>query len=126
VQQTKGALPEKGRALITSIGPSRAKTEVELKALTHDQRLARLKQGEEKLRQAAMNPETDISQPWRDEVLSLVAFDAPHSVETIKPCPRAPAAAELECVKNWQNAPANADAPTAIYEGQLNAADGVK
>ncbi len=132
VQQTKGALPEKGRALITSIGPSRAKTEVELKALTHDQRLARLKQGEEKLRQAALNPETDISQPWRDEVLSLVAFDAPHALEGINSAKDAPAinaAAGVvgEAIKNWQNTTANSDAPTAIYEGELERlADGVK
>jgi hypothetical protein len=132
VQQTKGTLPEKGRALITSIGPSRAKTEVELKALTHDQRLARLKQGEEKLRQAAMNPETDISQPWRDEVLSLVAFDAPHSIEGImgaKDASALTAAAGIvgDAIKNWQNAPANSDTSTAIYEGALERlADGVK
>lgn len=132
VKQTKGELPEKGRALITSIGPSRAKTEVELKALTLDQRLARLKTGEEKLRQAALNPETDISQPWRDEVLSLVAFDAPQSVDGVigaKDAPALNAAAGVvgEAIKNWQNATENPDAPTAIYEGELERlADGVK
>ncbi len=132
VQQTKGTLPEKGRALITSIGPSRAKTEVELKALTPDQRLARLKQGEERLRQAAMNPETDISQPWRDEVLSLVAFDAPHAVEGINSAKDAPginaaAGVVAEAIENWQNTTASSEAPTAIYEGELERlADGVK
>lgn len=132
VKQTKGVLPETGRALITSTGPSRAKTEVELKALTFDQRLTRLKQGEEKLRQAAMNPETDISQPWRDEVLSLVAFDAPNSLETIQDATDAAAltaAAGIvgEAIKNWQDKPAVGSAPTAIYEGELQRlADGVK
>jgi hypothetical protein len=132
VQQTKGLLPEKGRALITSIGPSRAKTEVELKALTPDQRLTRLKQGEEKLRQAAMNPETDISQPWRDEVLSLVAFDAPQAIDGVSTAKdaaalNAAAARVNDIIKSWQNTTADSDTPTAIYAGELERlADGVK
>jgi hypothetical protein len=132
VKQTKGVLPEKGRALITTIGPSRAKTEVELKALTLDQRLARLKQGAEKLRQAAMNPETDISQPWRDEVLSLVAFDVPQSIETIlgaKDALSLTAAAGIvgDAITSWQSTSTISVAATAIYEGQMERlADGVK
>ena len=132
VQQKRGELPEKGRAHITSLGPSRAKTEVELKALTHEQRLTRLRQGEEKLRQAALNPETDISLPWRDEVLSLVAFDAPQSVESIAAAKdaaslNAAAASVADAAKAWQSKSPGEAAPTAIYEGEMQRlADGVK
>jgi hypothetical protein len=132
VQQRRGELPEKGRAQITSIGPSRAKTEVELKALSHEQRLTRLKQGEEKLRQAALNPETDISQPWRDEILSLVAFDAPRAVESIASATDAAslntaAASVADVVKTWQNKSPGEVEPTAIYQGEMQRlADGVK
>lgn len=130
----RGELPEKGRALITSLGPSRAKTEVELKALTFDQRLARLRQGEEKLRQAAMNPESDVSEPWRDEILSLVRFDSPEGGAAAS---SAKSAAELisaagvvaKSIADWPGDAKGAFDATgfALYEGELERlADGVK
>ena len=130
--QVRGALPEKGRALITSTGPSHAKTEVELKAVTLDQRLARLRQGEEKLRQAAMNPETDISEPWRDEVLSLVRFDAPDAIAPITSVKdatglNAAAASVAAVIKNWPPKSESDGKAIALYEGELERlADGVK
>jgi hypothetical protein len=79
-----------------------------------------------------MNPETDISQPWRDEVLSLVAFDAPQSIKDIQNAKDAAAlnsaaASVAEAIKNWQDKSTNNNVPTAIYEGELQRlADGVK
>lgn len=127
-----GELPKEGKVLLISTGPSRAKTEINVVPLTGDQRLARLKLGEDKLRLAANSPETDISQPWRDEILALVRFDAPQAVEAIdKSQDHASLIAAADqvaaAIKQWPENSSDRLAATALYEGQLDRlVDGVK
>ena len=115
-----GDLPKNGEVRLTSTGPSRSKTNVDLRALTLDERLARLKFAQQRVAEAQKNNEIDISQPWRDEIAEAMRFDAPaatHSLYQLKTRGElAKVAAEIESTtKAW---PGNA-ASSAVYTGEL-------
>ncbi|MDX1946365.1 MAG: hypothetical protein SFU86_13270 [Pirellulaceae bacterium] len=79
---TRGSLPATGKVSLAGIG-SRAKTTLELKPLTLADRLARLKTAHEQIAEAGRNEEVDISSPWRDEMATLLRFDAPDAARLI-------------------------------------------
>ena len=81
--QCSGDLPTEGSVRLASIGSSGSKTSLPLRALTLDERLARLKSAQEKIRAAAENADVDVSQLWREEVSALLRFDAPQAVEKV-------------------------------------------
>ncbi|HZN36334.1 MAG TPA: hypothetical protein VFB80_21040 [Pirellulaceae bacterium] len=81
--ECRGALPEKGSARLTATGGSRSRTELTVSRLSLDDRQARLTQAAQKMKAAAADDSIDISQPWRDEVISLVKFDAPQTAAAL-------------------------------------------
>ena len=81
--ECRGALSEKGSARLTATGGSRARTELSLSRLSLDDRQTRLTQAAQQLKTAATDDSIDISQPWRDEVISLVKFDAPQAAAAL-------------------------------------------
>ena len=81
--ECRGQLPDKGTARLTATGGSRARTELSLTRLTLDERRARLTQAVRKINAAAEDDAIDISQPWREEVGSLVHFDAPQAAAAL-------------------------------------------
>lgn len=126
--ECRGELPEKGTARLTATGGSRARTELSLTKLSLDDRKARLTQAAQKIKAAAADDSIDISQPWRDEVLSLVKFDAPQAAATLALLKDR---SELAAASDKLNAvlavwPADALAH-GIYEGTLDRlVDGVQ
>lgn len=126
--QCRGELPEKGTALLTATGGSRARTELLLARISRDDRKARLAQAAQNLKQATADDSIDISQPWRDEIRTLVKFDAPQVAAALDSVQQrselAAAANELAHVlETW---PAGAEA-VGIYEGVLDRlVDGVQ
>lgn len=85
--RSAGKLPHDGRVQLVSKGQSRSKTSVELKPLTLEQRLDRLKVAQQKLADARRDSEFALTPVWQAELLALLQFDAPT------------AAAELEGAK---------------------------
>jgi hypothetical protein len=126
--ECRGELPEKGTARLTATGGSRARTELSLTKLSLDDRKARLTQAAQKIKAAAADDSIDTSQPWRDEVLSLVKFDAPQAAATLALLKDR---SELAAASDKLNAvlavwPADALAH-GIYEGTLDRlVDGVQ
>lgn len=126
--ECRGELPENGTARLTATGGSRARTEIPLSRLSLEERKARLKEAAQKLKAAAADDSIDISQPWRDDVLSLVKFDAAEAAAALVSLQDrgelAPIGDKLAAVlDNW---PADADS-RGIYEGTLDRlVDGVQ
>jgi hypothetical protein len=126
--ECRGQLPENGTARLTATGGSRARTELSLSRLSLDDRQARLTQAATKLKQAASDDGIDISQPWRDEVIALVKFDAPQAaaaLASLKQRSELPAIGDklAAVLKTW---PADASA-RGIYAGALDRlVDGVE
>ena len=81
--QCSGELPNTGtlRVRAASGGTSRA---VDLKPLTNDQRVSRLRTAVEKIDAAIKQDETDIGGPWQQEVAALLAFDAPSAHQQVR------------------------------------------
>jgi len=96
--QCAGDLPTDGTAQLVSTGESRSKTTVELKALTSQERLDRLKTAQQKLADARRDTEFTLTPVWQSELLALLQFDAPT------------AGAELAAADNRDELQAAADA----------------
>jgi len=73
---TQGRKPEVSTITLTATGGTRTRTKIELVLATTADRLNRLQRAEKMLREAAKNDEIDISAPWREQVRTLLAFDA--------------------------------------------------
>ena len=126
--ECRGVLPEKGTARLAATGGSRARTEVALSRLSLDQRKARLTQAAQRIKAAAADDSIDISQPWRDEVLALVKFDAPETAAALASLKERTQLAAIgdQLAAEMATWPANADA-RGIYEGTLDRlVDGVE
>ena len=126
--ECRGELPAVGVAKLVAVDASRARSSIELKRLTADQRLDRLKTADAKLREAIKNPEVDISGPWRDDLISLVQPDAPQTADALL---GVQAHAELSAavdhvaaaIKGWSGEPVS----SALFAGQLDRlVDGVR
>jgi hypothetical protein len=74
--RTTGRLPEVGLARLASKARSQ-RTQLELKPLTEDQRLARLQKALGMVGDARKSPGLDMGGPWFDELASLVQFELP-------------------------------------------------
>ena len=126
--QCSGDVPKDGTVRLVSIDSSSSKTSLPLRALTLDERLARLKTAQEKIHTATENAEIDVSEPWQEEVAALLRFDAPQAgeeVNTIKDRGELAAADQsiAQTIKKW---PADA-ASTTVYVGELaRLIDGVR
>lgn len=81
--QCAGELPTDGVAQLVSMGEARAKTTVELKGLSLEERLDRLKAGEKKLREAQRSADFEVTPMWRAELQSLIQFDAPRAADEL-------------------------------------------
>ena len=126
--ECRGVLPEKGTARLAATGGSRARTEISLSRLSLDQRKARLTQATQRIKAAAADDSIDISQPWRDEVLALVKFDAPDAAAALASLKERTQLAAIGDTLSAELAkwPANADT-RGIYEGTLDRlVDGVQ
>ncbi|QDU27928.1 hypothetical protein ETAA8_30190 [Anatilimnocola aggregata] len=82
---TRGHKPEAAALTLTATGVTRTRTQLDLKPATREERLNRLRRAAEMMEAAAKNDEIDISQPWREQVALLLAFDADeHSAQVLK------------------------------------------
>lgn len=126
--ECRGVLPEKGTARLAATGGSRARTEVPLSRLSLDARKARLTQAAQRIKAASADDSIDISQPWRDEVLAFLKFDAPQTAAALASLKERTQLAAMDDLLAAELAkwPANADA-RGIYEGTLDRlVDGVQ
>lgn len=82
--QCRGDLPEAGTVEFISSGDGPAhEFKVELKRLSHEQRLARLRQGQARIEAAISDPGIDLKGPWQQQLADLLGFDAPSIVELL-------------------------------------------
>jgi hypothetical protein len=81
--ECSGRLPAGGAVQLAGIGNDRGRTRIELKALTLDERLARLKLARSKLADLLAASPLDLSPPLRDELAALARFDAADAARQI-------------------------------------------
>jgi len=119
--QCGGRLPETGTVHLTGGETKRQRTRIELTPLLLNERLARLKEAQLRIDEAVQSAAGPISPPWRDEVLTLVRFDAPAVAQLLgvarthadlPPIARRLAAAIAELPGNHTN--------TALLTGELS------
>ncbi len=73
--QCSGELPNDGKLRVRAASGG-ASREVDLKPLTNDQRVSRLRTAVERIDDAIAHAETDIGGTWQQEVAALLSFDA--------------------------------------------------
>ena len=73
----RGRVPESREVSLIAVGPTRTRSKLELVAATPEDRKNRLRRAAEMLSTAAKDEQIDISAPWREQVRTLLAFDAP-------------------------------------------------
>ena len=118
--QCSGELPEGGVARLVSQGDSGVKTEVELRSITLEQRLERLRTAQKKLEEAIRRSESAIHPDWISETSALVQFDAPHIAAELAGAetPEGLAQVEQELKSVVQSWPGNR-AELGVYAGKL-------
>lgn len=72
----RGRIPESREVTLVATGPTRTRTQIELVVATPEDRKNRLRRAVEMLQTAAKDDQIDISAPWREQVLTLLTFDA--------------------------------------------------
>jgi hypothetical protein len=77
-----GDMPQAGKVHLAATGGG-SKTSLDLRALTLDERLGRVKTAAQRVADAIRSDEVDISFPWRDEVATLARLDAPATAQLI-------------------------------------------
>jgi hypothetical protein len=116
----RGDLPSTGEAALVSRGATRSKTKIDLTPLTADERVARLQLALQKVKAAQQSSDIDISLPWRNEIATLVRFDAPNAARELE---KVKERAELAGVTKELSAAIaafpNTSLTTAIYAGEL-------
>jgi hypothetical protein len=129
--RSSGVLPEAGIArLAAQAGGQR--TEIELKPLTGEERLARLRSAQAMVDEARKSPDRDLTGPWFEELASLVQFEAPQQwkqlgldaaqlsgSELAKELPqKLPEIEQMLAELTTAGAPADGDSP-ALYLGRV-------
>ena len=74
--QCSGELPASGVVQLAAAAARHTHSQIELKPLGLDERLARLREAAHKLNDALVTGTGDLARPWREEVETLVRFDA--------------------------------------------------
>lgn len=78
-----GRLPTNGSVQLTAADGTKTRTRVELRPLSLDERLARLREAVDRLNEAIQSPSSEILPPWRDEILLLIRFDVPEALQPL-------------------------------------------
>jgi len=126
--QTAGQIPTTATVSMLGLANGQSKSLLELKQLSLEQRLARLQQAQQKLQAATTNPETDLSKPWKEELLTLVGCDVPQVVNDLLNAnePSALNAISEKVAKSVADWPSSASS-ASLYEGELpRLLDGVR
>jgi len=138
-----GKVPEAGIARLSS-KERFGRSEVELRPLTDDERLARLQAAQKMVDEARQSPGIDLAGPWLEELAGLVQFEAPDEWSALALDPNELSASELgqqaqtklpeiaklinDLIASWPvgvppsggKEPAKAGTPTAaLFIGQL-------
>jgi hypothetical protein len=118
--ECRGQLPTKGSVQLVAAGKSNSATRLDLKPLSLDDRLARLRAAQGKLNEMLARTVTELSPPLRDEVLTLTSFDAPEAGAILAQAKSATdlqaiSAALAKAIETW---PAERNR-TAILTGEL-------
>lgn len=81
----RGDLPDAGLVKFASTGNSPDRDfEVELKRLSNQERLSRVREAKSHVETAISDPQLDIKGPWQQRLVGLVRFDAPQVVESLE------------------------------------------
>jgi hypothetical protein len=104
--QCAGQTPNVALAQLSAADSSRSRTRLALKPLTLAERLSRLQAALGKLTEASQQEASRVLPPWRDEIHSLVRFDAPGAVAPLLAAKgtadlAAVAAAVTEAMQDW-------------------------
>jgi hypothetical protein len=78
--QCSGRSPAGALVQLAAAGSPNTRTRISLTALTLDERLTRLQEALSRLNEARQQQAPRIMPPWRDQIHSLVRFDAPAAV----------------------------------------------
>jgi hypothetical protein len=81
--RSTGRLPEAGLARLNSLDHAQ-RTDVELKPLSRDERLARLHVAQKMIDEARQSSERDFAGPWFEELAALVQFEAPEEWQKLE------------------------------------------
>lgn len=98
---------------------------LELKRLSDDQRLARLREALGQIEAAQNDPGLDVAGPWADSVKTLTRFDAPDAIGPLESAAEdrtalaSAAAAIRRVVDAWADRSLSDKPNDAVYEGQL-------
>jgi len=81
----RGELPDAGLVKFASTGSSPDRDfEVELKQLSNQERLSRLREAKSRVETAISDPQLDIKGPWQQQLSGLVRFDVPQVNELLE------------------------------------------
>lgn len=80
--ECRGELPASGTLRVRSASGGSSRP-IEMRKLTLDERLARLRSAEARIGEAMAQGEVDIAGPWQQQLTALLAFDAPSAAETL-------------------------------------------
>ena len=119
--QCTGELPDDGEVRVVSADASRRRREVTLEKLTLDSRRQRLQDAAERIEAARADATLDVAGPWTEEVVTLLAFDAPEAAEAVTRATAersSLAAAETALQHRLDAWPGDADT-SALYLGRL-------
>jgi hypothetical protein len=80
--ECQGELPASGTLRVRSASGGSSRP-IDMRMLSLEDRAARLRASETRLAEAIEKGEIDVSEPWRQEMVALLAFDAPSVAEAI-------------------------------------------